>query len=60
MNGEITKALQGFQGAASPLMESLLPQVYSELKRLARSKIDRERDVITMGATGLLHEAYTA
>ncbi len=53
MSGDITRILQDSGG-----MESLLPLVYGELKRLANAKIDRERDVITMGATGLLHEAY--
>lgn len=32
--------------------------LYRELKRMASGKMRRERDLITMGTTGLVHEAY--
>lgn len=57
MSTDITKALEGLTGRGQD-MDAVLPLVYGELKRMAQSKIDRESDVITMGATGLLHEAY--
>lgn len=57
MSTDITKALEGLSGDG-PELDSVLPLVYGELKRMAQSKIERESDVITMGATGLLHEAY--
>jgi RNA polymerase sigma factor (TIGR02999 family) len=45
---------QGDPKAAS----ELLPLVYDELRRLARAKIAREKPGQTLGATGLVHEAY--
>ncbi len=36
----------------------LLPQVYEELRRLARSHIARERAGLTLQPTALVHEAY--
>jgi RNA polymerase sigma factor (TIGR02999 family) len=36
----------------------LLPQVYDELRRLARARIGREREGLTLQPTALVHEAY--
>ena len=36
----------------------LLPQVYEELRRLARTQIAREREGLTLQPTALVHEAY--
>jgi RNA polymerase sigma factor (TIGR02999 family) len=36
----------------------LLPQVYDELRRLARSHLARERPGLTLQPTALVHEAY--
>jgi RNA polymerase sigma factor (TIGR02999 family) len=36
----------------------LLPQVYEELRRLARFRIAREREGLTLQPTALVHEAY--
>ena len=36
----------------------LLQSVYAELKRMARGKLAAESDMVTMGATGLVHEAW--
>src|SRR5690349_20360816 len=36
----------------------LLPVVYDELRRLARSRISREPDGLTLQPTALVHEAY--
>ena len=38
--------------------EQLIPLVYSELKRLARAYMRRERDDHTLQTTALVHEAY--
>lgn len=38
--------------------ERLLPLVYEELKVLAKSRMNRERDGHTLQATALVHEAY--
>lgn len=36
----------------------LLPQVYDELRRLARARLARERQQLTLQPTALVHEAY--
>jgi RNA polymerase sigma factor (TIGR02999 family) len=36
----------------------LLPQVYDELRRLARARLAREADGLTLQPTALVHEAY--
>ena len=38
--------------------DSLFQQVYDELRRRAQSRIDAEPGVVTVSATGLVHEAY--
>ena len=38
--------------------DSLLPQVYAELRKLAARKLAHERDGHTLDATALVHEAY--
>jgi len=50
-------------GSPEPSSESgtpaeLLPKVYDELRRLARSRIAREREGLTLQPTALVHEAY--
>jgi RNA polymerase sigma factor (TIGR02999 family) len=39
-------------------LNSLLPVVYDELKRIARAQLRRERPGHTLQATALVHEAY--
>ena len=39
-------------------LEALLPLVYEELRRLARSYLQRERPNHTLQSTALVHEAY--
>jgi RNA polymerase sigma factor (TIGR02999 family) len=39
-------------------LSAVLPQVYDELRRVAASYMRRERDLQTVDATGLVHEAY--
>jgi RNA polymerase sigma factor (TIGR02999 family) len=36
----------------------ILPEVYDELRKLARARIARERHELTLQATALVHEAY--
>lgn len=50
----LSQLTQGDQAAA----ESLMPLVYDELKRLARSYMRRERQDHTLQTTALVHEAY--
>ena len=50
----LSQLTQGDQEAG----EKLIPLVYAELKRLARSYMRREREDHTLQTTGLVHEAY--
>ena len=50
----LSQLTQGNQEAA----EKLIPLVYDELKRLARSYMRRERGDHTLQTTALVHEAY--
>jgi RNA polymerase sigma factor (TIGR02999 family) len=38
--------------------DELLPQIYEELRKLARSRLARERPGQSLTPTGLVHEAY--
>ncbi|WP_412068114.1 ECF-type sigma factor [Rubrivirga sp. IMCC43871] len=38
--------------------DALFERVYGELRRLAQSRIDAEPGVVTISATGLVHDAY--
>lgn len=57
MDRDLTQALNDL-AAGQGSLDRVLPMVYAELKSMASSRVAGERDVITMGATGLLHEAY--
>lgn len=50
----VTRAAAGDRASKDALFETL----YAELHRLAQSHIHRNRGMVTMGATTLLHEAY--
>ncbi|HVT57065.1 MAG TPA: ECF-type sigma factor [Thermoanaerobaculia bacterium] len=39
-------------------LDAILPEVYDELRRLARRALDRERSSHTLQPTALVHEAY--
>jgi RNA polymerase sigma factor (TIGR02999 family) len=54
----ITQLLQELRGGGRESLDEFLPVVYSELRRLAKSYLDRERDNHTLQPTALVHEAY--
>jgi RNA polymerase sigma factor (TIGR02999 family) len=54
---DFAKALQELPGAPKEGLESLLPLVYEDLRRLARSYLRHERPGHTLQATALVHEA---
>ena len=56
--GEVTQLLQAMRAGDERAAESLLPLVYQELHRLARSYMRRERPEHTLQATALINEAY--
>jgi len=55
---EITRLLQAWSDGQQGAPEQLMPLVYEELRRLARSYMVREREDHTLQATALVHEAY--
>src|SRR6201996_4064216 len=57
-SGQVTQLLKAMRGGDSNAAEDLLPLVYAELHRLARSYMRRERPDHTLQATALINEAY--
>jgi len=55
---EVTQLLEAIREGNSQATEQLLPLVYQELRRLARSRMAQERAEHTLQATALVHEAY--
>jgi len=56
--GEVTRLLGEIGSGRKDAMNQLLPLVYDELHRLARSYFRRERGEHTLQPTALVHEAY--
>jgi RNA polymerase sigma factor (TIGR02999 family) len=54
----ITQLLVEWSGGDQAALDQLMPLVYDELRRLARSYLRRERPDHTLQATALVHEAY--
>jgi RNA polymerase sigma factor (TIGR02999 family) len=55
---DVTQILKEWSGGDVTAPEKLMPLVYEELRRLARSYLARERSDHTLQATALVHEAY--
>jgi RNA polymerase sigma factor (TIGR02999 family) len=55
---EVTQILHDWSGGDSQAPERLMPLVYDELRRLARSFLARERGDHTLQPTALVNEAY--
>jgi RNA polymerase sigma factor (TIGR02999 family) len=55
---EITRLLEDYTQGNREALDQLLPLVYGELRRLAHSYLNREREGITLQTTALVHEAY--
>lgn len=56
--GRVTELLQSLSDGDERAAEALLPQVYDELRRLARARMAHERPGQTLQPTALVHEAY--
>jgi len=56
--GDITRIIEEASDGDPRATDRLLSAIYSELKRLAASKLNRERPGHTLQATALVHEAY--
>jgi RNA polymerase sigma-70 factor, ECF subfamily len=57
--GEVTHLLQAWREGDQRALDSLVPLVYTELRRLAHTYMRHERTGHTLQTTALVHEAYT-
>lgn len=55
---EVTQLLQKWSDGDLGALEKLTPVIYSELHRIAKRYMNRERDGHTLQATALVNEAY--
>lgn len=55
---EVTQLLVSLGSGDRSALDRLMPLVYMELRRLARSKLGSERADHTLNTTALVHEAY--
>lgn len=55
---EITICLKDWSGGSREAADRLMPLVYSELRKLAASYLQRQRSDHTLQPTALVHEAY--
>jgi RNA polymerase sigma factor (TIGR02999 family) len=56
--GDVTTLLQSWADGDRSALDRLIPAVYSQLRRVARSAARGERSENTLQATGLVHEAF--
>lgn len=56
--GDVTTLLQSWADGDRSALDRLIPAVYSQLRRVARSASRGERPEHTLQATGLVHEAF--
>ena len=57
-SGPVTERLVRWREGDREALESLMPLVYDELRRLANHYLQRERSDHTLQSTALVHEAY--
>ncbi len=55
---EVTELLQKWSDGDADALEQLTPVIYSELHRIAKRYMNRERDGHTLQTTALVNEAY--
>jgi RNA polymerase sigma factor (TIGR02999 family) len=55
---QVTELLARWREGDSGALDSLLPLIYAELRKLARSYLRRERPDHTLQSAALVHEAY--
>ncbi|MGE0128874.1 MAG: sigma-70 family RNA polymerase sigma factor [Blastocatellales bacterium] len=58
MTGDITQLLKEWSAGDQQALDRLMPLVYDELRRLAKSHLRGERHQISLQPTALVHEAY--
>ena len=57
-SGDVTQLLKRVSDGDQSALDSLIPQIYDELRRLASSYLRSERIDHTLQTTALVHEAY--
>ena len=57
--GSVTQLLMRIKKGDDSALDELLPLVYDELRILARTHLANERPGHTLGATALVHEAFS-
>lgn len=55
---DVTRLLKAWSGGDQQALNDLLPAIYQEVRKLARSYLRRERADHTLQATALVNEAY--
>ena len=55
---DVTLIIQAVAAGQASATDDLLPVIYSDLKRLASSRLANERAGHTLQPTALVHEAY--
>jgi RNA polymerase sigma factor (TIGR02999 family) len=55
---DVTRLLKAWSDGDQTALTELMPTVYAEIRKLARSYLRRERADHTLQATALVHEAY--
>ena len=58
MTGDITQLLKEWSAGDKLALDRLMPMVYDELRRLAKSYLRGERHQVSLQPTALVHEAY--
>ena len=56
--GEVTRLLERWREGDAEVLENLIPLVYTQLHRIARGYMRRERDDHTLQPTALVNEVY--
>lgn len=57
-SNQVTELLVRWRGGDKAALDSLMPLVYAELRRIANHYLQRERSDHTLQSTALVHEAY--
>jgi RNA polymerase sigma factor (TIGR02999 family) len=57
-DAEVTRLLSAYSRGDRAAINQLMPLIYVQLKRLARTRLQDERAHHTLSTTGLVHEAY--
>ena len=57
-SNQVSELLLRWQGGDSSALDSLIPVVYAELRKLARTYLRKERPDHTLQSAALVHEAY--